>query len=139
MIKTVPEGAVSTNYRVPYADTDMMGVVYYGNYLTLFERCRNEVMRKTGVTYKEMEQRDKAMLPVIEAHVDYCRPARYDDDLTIYGWLAAAGGVRIKVCCVVKRGDELLASGYTIHACVSTENMRPMRLPAYITENIVAE
>lgn len=139
MIKAIPEGAVSTTYRVPYADTDMMGVVYYGNYLTLFERCRNEVMRKTGVTYKEMEQRDKAMLPVIEAHVDYSKPARYDDDLTIYGWLAAAGGVRIKVCCVVMRGDELLASGYTVHACVSTENMRPMRLPPYIVNHIVAE
>ncbi len=139
MIKTIPNGAASITYRVPYADTDMMGVVYYGNYLTLFERCRNEVMRATGVTYKDMEQRDKAMLPVIEAHVDYSKPARYDDDLTIYGWLAAAGGVRIKVCCVVMRGEELLASGYTIHACVSTENMRPMRLPSYITENIVAE
>ena len=139
MIKEIPEGAVSTVYRVPYADTDMMGVVYYGNYLTLFERCRNEVMRKTGVTYKEMEERDKAMLPVIEAHVDYSKPARYDDELTIYGWLAAAGGVRIKVCCVVKRGEELLASGYTMHACVSTENMRPMRLPSYILDNIVAE
>lgn len=139
MIKEIPEGAVLTVYRVPYADTDMMGVVYYGNYLTLFERCRNEVMRKTGVTYKEMEERDKAMLPVIEAHVDYSKPARYDDELTIYGWLAAAGGVRIKVCCVVKRGEELLASGYTVHACVSTENMRPMRLPSYILDNIVAE
>lgn len=139
MIKTIPEGAAVLSYRVAYADTDMMGIVYYGNYLTLFERCRNEVMRKTGVTYKDMEQRDKAMLPVIEAHVDYSKPARYDDELTIYGWLASAGGVRIKVCCVVKRGDELLASGYTIHACVSTENMRPMRLPSYILENIVAE
>jgi acyl-CoA thioester hydrolase len=96
-------------------------------------------MRQTGVTYKEMEERDKAMLPVIEAHVDYSKPARYDDELTIYGWLAAAGGVRIKVCCVVMRGDELLASGYTVHACVSTENMRPMRLPSYIVEHIVAE
>lgn len=139
MVKEIPEGAASTKYRVPYADTDMMGIVYYGNYLTLFERCRNEVMRQTGVTYKEMEERDKAMLPVIEAHVDYSKPARYDDELTIYGWLAAAGGVRIKVCCVVMRGDELLASGYTVHACVSTENMRPMRLPSYIVEHIVAE
>ena len=32
MKKTVVE------YRVPYADTDMMGVVYYANYLALFER-----------------------------------------------------------------------------------------------------
>ena len=94
---------------------------------------------KREVVCGELCSVKKAMLPVIEAHVDYSKPARYDDELTIYGWLAAAGGVRIKVCCVVKRGEELLASGYTVHACVSTENMRPMRLPSYILDNIVAE
>ena len=70
-------------YRVPYADTDMMGYVYYGNYLTLFERSRNELMRATGYTYAEMEKEGGAMLPVVEAHVDYHAPARYDDLLTV--------------------------------------------------------
>ena len=44
-------------YRVPYADTDQMGVVYYGNYLTLFERARNELMREMGYSYKRCVQR----------------------------------------------------------------------------------
>ena len=74
------------------------------------------------------------MLPVIEAHVDYKRPARYDDELTLTGWLEYAGGVKMKVRCQVTRGDELLASGYTIHACVSTTTQRPLRVPQYLAD-----
>src|SRR5574344_2807261 len=69
-------------YRVPYADTDQMGVVYYGNYLTFFERARNELMRACGYTYKECEA-EGWMLPVTHAEVDYKRPAKYDDLLEI--------------------------------------------------------
>ena len=134
---TIPENSASIKYRVPYADTDMMGVVYYGNYLTLFERCRNELMRSTGPSYKQLEE-GGVMLPVVEAHVDYKSPAKYDDVLTVTGWLAEARGVRIKVRCVVCRGEELLASGHTVHCCVSTGTKRPVRVPEFFL-NLVAE
>jgi len=113
----------------------MMGVVYYGNYLTFFERGRNELMRATGVTYQEMEN-DGAMLPVIEAHVNYRSPARYDDLLTITAWLKEVSRVKMKICCIVTRGDDLLASGYTVHACISTKTLRPVRVPEYL-QNLV--
>ena len=70
-------------YRVPYADTDQMGVVYYGNYLTIFERARNELMRACGYTYRECEA-EGWMLPVTHAEVDYKRPARYDDKALVF-------------------------------------------------------
>lgn len=115
----------------------MMGVVYYGNYLTLFERCRNELMRITGTSYHQMEA-DGAMLPVIEAHVDYKRPAKYDDELTVTAWLEYASGVKMKIRCLVERDGELLASGYTVHACISSETQRPLRVPQYLMD-FVAE
>lgn len=125
--------ATSITYRVPYADTDMMGVVYYGNYLTYFERCRNELMRSSGVTYRQMEQ-DGAMLPVIEAHVQYIHPAHYDDELIITGWIESAQGLKLKIACEITRGNEVIARGYTLHACVSAQTRRPMRIPAYLIE-----
>ena len=133
----VPGNAVRTPYRVPYADTDMMGVVYYGNYLTLFERSRNELMRALGPSYAQMEA-DGLMLPVIEAHVDYRAPARYDDMLEIAAWLAEARGVRCKVCCAVLRGGEILATGWTVHACVDAKTRRPARLPAWLVAEAAA-
>ena len=56
---------VVLSYRVPYADTDQMGVVYYANYFEFFERFRNELLRAAGYTYLELEKEGIAM-PVIE-------------------------------------------------------------------------
>lgn len=125
----IPAGAIRIAYRVPYADTDMMGVVYYGNYLTYFERARNELMRASGQTYADFET-GGAMLPVREAHVEYFSPAKYDDLLTIAAWVAEARGVRLTIRCTVSRGEELLAAGHTMHVCVDAATRRPIRLPA---------
>ncbi len=121
------------NYRVPYADTDQMGMVYYANYLTYFERLRNELIRAGGKSYRQWEE-EGINLPVIEAHCDYFKPACYDDLLIITGGVAWAKRVRIRIECEVKRGEELLARGYTVHACINREG-RPIRVPEEI-ENL---
>ncbi len=117
---------VTILYRVPYADTDQMHVVYYANYLTLFERGRNELMRVCGYTYRELEAGGFA-LPVLEAHVNYHTPATYDDLLEVSAWCEELKGVRLKICCEVRRDGKLLAEGYTIHAHVNIQNLRPTR------------
>jgi acyl-CoA thioester hydrolase len=121
---------VTIEYRVPYADTDQMGVVYYANYLEFFERGRNELMRACGYTYRECEA-DGVMLPVTHAEVDYRSPARYDDILEITAWVKMLKGVRIEIACEVRRkGEEqLLVSGFTRHCFVSTKTFRPVSPP----------
>ena len=71
-----------TNIRVRYAETDQMDVVYYGNYAQYFEVGRAESIRQLGFTYKDMEN-NGVMMPVVEMHCKYLRPAHYDDLLTI--------------------------------------------------------
>jgi acyl-CoA thioester hydrolase len=117
---------VTIPYRVPYADTDQMHVVYYANYLAYFERNRNELIRETGVTYKELETMGYA-LPVVEAHVNYHAPATYDDLLDLTAWVEELKGVRLTIRCEVRRGDKLLVSGHTIHAIVDIKTLRPVR------------
>lgn len=121
---------ITMEYRVPYADTDQMGVVYYGNYLTIFERARNELMRACGYTYRDCEREGWA-LPVTHAEVDYRRPAKYDDLLEVTAWCSAHKGVRIEISCEVRRKgeDAILVSGFTRHAFVSTETFRPVPPP----------
>ena len=115
-------------YRVPYADTDQMKVVYYGNYLTYFERLRNELLRDMGFSYKALEALGYA-LPVKEAYVNYHAPAAYDDLLDITGWCESFKGVRLKICCEVRCEGKLLADGYTLHANCDIKTMRPVRPP----------
>ena len=118
--------SASVEYRVPYADTDQMGFVYYGNYLTYFERSRNELMRSAGFTYKRLEELGIG-LPVIETKVNYHRPAKYDDLIRIEASCEFKGGIRLQVNCRVLLGEVLLAEGYTIHAFMSLETGRPTR------------
>ena len=134
MKKTVIE------YRVPYADTDQMGVVYYGNYLTLFERARNELMRACGYTYRECEA-EGWMLPVIHAEVDYKSPARYDDLLEVTAYVQLQKGVRMEIACEVRRKgeEELLVSGFTRHCFVSTESFRPIPPPERLLQVLDTE
>ena len=72
----------TTQIRVRYAETDQMGVVYYGNYAQYFEVGRVEAIRALGFSYKKMEEQG-IMLPVTELNVKYLRSAKYDDLLTI--------------------------------------------------------
>lgn len=72
----------TTQVRVRYAETDQMNVVYHGNYAQFFEVGRAESIRSLGFTYKDMEALG-VIMPIIEIHSKFLRPAHYDDLLTI--------------------------------------------------------
>lgn len=126
---------ITLEYRVPYADTDMMGVVYYANYFVMFERARNELMRSCGYTYKEFED-DGCALPVTHAECDYRGSARYDDLLEISAWVASLKGVRLEIACEIRRkGEErVLARGFTRHAFIDIATFRPCHPPERFIE-----
>jgi acyl-CoA thioester hydrolase len=115
--------------RVRYAETDMMGVVYYANFFVWFEVGRADLLRASGWSYREMEAGGVG-LPVIEAHCTYRRPARYDDDLEVRTRGALVSPVRVQFDYeVVRTGDGLsLATGRTVHAALDGDG-RPCRLP----------
>ena len=72
----------ATKIRVRYAETDQMNVVYHGNYAQYFETARAESIRQLGFTYKEMEAMN-VIMPIVEFHCKFIRPAHYDDLLTV--------------------------------------------------------
>ena len=119
-------------YRVPYADTDRMGVVYHANYLVYFERGRNEMLRDAGLPYSEMERRG-VIFPVSEAFCRYHAPARYDDLLTFRTWISEIRGVRIKISSKVFCGDKLLVSGHIVLASVNAD-LKIVRLDPEVVE-----
>ena len=138
ILKTVKEKdirisrATVLRYRVPYADTDQMSVVYYANYLKYFEMLRSEMMIAAGESYQQMEEHGYA-LPVIEAVCHYKAPAHFEDVLEITGRVDECRGVRVKIACEIHCRGKLLAEGYTVHACINREG-KPVRVPAAITD-----
>ena len=71
-----------TKIRVRYAETDQMGMVYHSNFFPYFEVARAESIREMGFTYADMEEMG-VIMPVVDVHAKYLRPALYDDLLTI--------------------------------------------------------
>jgi len=111
-----------------------MGVVYYANYFVWFEVARADLLRSLGWSYREMEKAGVA-LPVIDAHCQYHRSVRYDDELDIRAEGRLLSGVRMEFSYeVVRRDDGLVAaSGRTVHAALDPAG-KPCRLPARIQE-----
>ncbi len=118
--------------RVRYAETDKMGVVYYANYLVWFEVARCEWLRATGYTYRELESAG-TVLPVVEAHCEYRRPLRYDDEVEIRTRATLLSQVRLRFDYDVAPSGaaEPVAAGWTVHAGVDPAG-RPRRLPDFV-------
>ena len=123
--------------RVRYAETDQMGVVYHANYLVWFEVGRVELIRKMGLSYKQMEAEAGCMIAVVEASVRYRSPARYDDELVIETRLTTARSSVIRFAYRVLRHGAVLCEGQTAHVIVDRE-MKKMRLPASYAERFAA-
>lgn len=123
----------SHRFRVIFGDTDMAGVVYYGNYLRYFEAGRAELLRASGLAYKDAIHARGLTLPVVEAQVRYLAPARYDDELTLETKVEEVrfASFRISYRLMRETDGTLIATGETTHACVDP-NGRPARLPPEI-------
>ena len=121
---------------VRYAETDMMGIVYHGHYLPWFEVGRTTLLKECGIVYRELEAQGYR-LPVVEVGVKYFRPALYDDTITVITQLRERPLLRIRLDYEVRRGDERLVTGFTVHTFINPAG-EPVRPPAAYTERMRA-
>src|SRR5579863_2651075 len=119
-----------TRFRVRYAETDQMGVVYYANYLIWMELGRAEYCRAAGIRYRDMELEDGVRLAVVDAHCRYLYPARYDEEIVVKTWVAKANQRMVEFGYEIREAQtgRQLASGDTKHIFLG-EDMRPAKLP----------
>ncbi len=125
-----PDSAVSElRLQVRYSETDAMGFVYYANYLVYFEVARTTALAELGHPYWEMEKQG-VRIPVLRAHCEYLKPARYGDALVFRTLRSRLGHARIRFDYEVRREDEnaLLARGFTEHAFMGRDG-KPLRPP----------
>lgn len=119
-----------TRFRVRYAETDQMGVVYHSNYLVWMEIGRVELVRSLGISYKDLEEKEGLCLAVLDVSCRYRSPARYDQEIVVETRIAGstARGVEFAYRIRSTDPDKLLAEGSTRHMWLNRE-WRPTRLP----------
>ncbi len=125
-----------TEYRVIYADSDAMGVVYYANYLRWFELGRTELFREMGLPYTEIVKHG-IITPVSEVYCKYHKPAQYDDIVQIETTVSSFKRVTIVFDYEIYRKSDrtLLVSGYTKHAFLDLEG-KIVRIPPFIHDRM---
>lgn len=122
--------------RVRYAETDQMGYVYYGNYAQYFEVGRVEWLRSLGITYKSLEE-SGIMLPVIRMNINYIKPAKYDDLLTVRTKLTRIPGVKIDFQFeVLNEANELLTTAEVVLVFIDMNKNKPTKAPEFLIQKI---
>lgn len=117
-----------TGIRVYYEDTDSEGVVYYANYLKFAERGRTEMLRAAGIDHPSLWETHGVGFAVRRVSVDYLRPARLDDALTVQSRMTDIRGASLSAEQTVRRGEEELVRLQVRLACVDRAG-RPARMP----------
>lgn len=114
---------------VYYEDTDLSGFVYHANYLRFMERARTEFFRLAGFSKMAGLEADEPFAWAIRrADIDFRRPARLDDLLTVQTVLTGLSGARLHALQRIYVGETLLVEA-RIEACLVTLTGKPRRLP----------
>ena len=118
--------------RVRFAETDAMGIVHHSRYLPYLEEARVEYLRHLGHPYAQLRE-DGRDYAVLEAFVQYRRPLRFDDIVTVHLLLGTATRTTFQIAYLLTIGESPCATAVTVHGCVTSDG-RPTRLPDWLTE-----
>ena len=118
----------STELRVRFAETDAQGVVHNSNYLVWFEIARVAYLEKFTGGYPALRAQGIESF-VLESHVRYRQPAHFDDRLTVRARIGELRGARFRFDYRIERAGDVVADGWTSHACVDAATLRPTRIP----------
>lgn len=118
-----------TDIKVRYAETDAMAVVHHANYYIYFEVAREDLIRESGISYKDLEDKG-IMMPLIETHCKYIEAAKYDDDLVVESSIIELTPVKVRIEYVVRRKNDntILATGNTLQTFVDSNEFKIVNL-----------
>ena len=129
--------AFSTDLRVRFNETDAQGVVHNSVYLVWLEIARIAYLGRFPGGYRGLVVDHGIDVTTIESYVRYRVGCRFDDELRIWVRVAGLGRARFRFEYAIERlgeATELVAEGWTAHACVDSATLRPIRMPQWLTE-----
>jgi len=125
-----------TKLRVKYNETDSMKYLYHANYINYYHVSRTELLRKVGLCDKILDL-NGIILPVIEMHSKFVKPAFYDDELIVKTLLQKVSACKLFFCHeIFNEMNEKINSGSTIVAYVNKATGKPIKIPTEINEKL---
>ena len=122
--------------QVRYDEVDKMGYVYHGNYARYYHISRTELLRKVGISDRELESKN-IILPVIEMNIRYIKPVFYDDFITIRTRLLELPEIRMRFQHeVINQHGEVINVASSILVFVDSTTRKPMKVPGIVRKKI---
>jgi acyl-CoA thioester hydrolase len=118
--------------RTRFAETDAMGVIHHAAYLPYLEEARVEYLRDIGFPYEEVRKAG-IDFAVLEISLQYKAPLHFDEEVDVHLRAGAATRATFQIAYLLTVGDEVRATGVTVHGCVG-EGGRAARLPSWVGE-----
>jgi acyl-CoA thioester hydrolase len=119
----------SSEIRVRLPETDSLGVVYHGCFLTYFDVARMDYLRGLGLL--EQFRRGESLNLVVHASADFRSPARFDDVLVVQVRVRRIGdtSVHFEFRVTLKTDGRLVAEGKSVHSFIDSKTWQPIRVP----------
>jgi acyl-CoA thioester hydrolase len=135
MAASMEEFSFAADVKVRFAETDAQGIAHNSNYFVWFEIARVEYLERYAGGYQRL--RDLGIEAVVlETHIRYLQPARFDERLRVHARCLDVKGARFRYEYAVERDGAVIADGWTTHATVDSRTMRPTRVPSWLREAI---
>jgi len=133
IVANMAKGArnIQLSLRVYYEDTDAAGIVYYANYFRFIERGRTEFLRSLGHDQNAL-MKEGIAFAVRSANVEFLKPAKLDDLLTVETAIAALGRAQVTFAQRIRRDTEMLLDAKIRVACIDPTRGRPIAMPQAI-------
>jgi acyl-CoA thioester hydrolase len=127
----------ATEIKVRFAETDAQGIAHNSNYFVWFEVARVEYLERFAGGYQRLRDLGLEAL-VLETHVRYLQPAKFDDRLLVHARCGDVRGARFRYEYAIERRGVLIADGWTAHATVESGSLRPTRVPPWLADAIAS-
>jgi len=130
-----PEPLVATaTRRVRFEEVDALGMVWHGRYPSFFEDGRIAFGDAYGLTYFTYVD-NKVMAPVVQMHLDYKLPLRFDEVISIETALHWAETARLNFSYTIYKADgQIAAAGYTVQLLTDLEGTLQLMTPDWLLE-----
>ena len=132
----LPKDVVTSTFRhrVPFFDTDAMGIVHHANYVRYLELARVHLLEEHDQPYEAYIAQDRHFA-VTRCEVSYAGPARFGDELDIVVWVKRVAGASVEIAYRIECRGTLVVTAETAHAMVDSEG-RPRRIPRERRQNL---
>lgn len=131
-----PPLELSVKHRLHFSEVDALSIAWHGHYLRFFELAHTELMRRIGLSYQRYTE-ERIGAPVAQAHVDYHKPLKLDQEFTVTARLFWNEGARLDTEYEIRLQDNTIAAtGYTVQMLIDMNSREPFLTPPPILAKV---